>query len=50
VVKNDEENRIRELINKKTFPDKWDGDEIGGEVMIDTIYSDGTMWPLLFGN
>lgn len=48
IINESERLRIIELIDNKTFPDRWTGDEIGGEVAIDTIYSDGTIWPLLF--
>lgn len=45
-----EEYRIRQLIELKTFPNKWDGTEIGGEVAIDKIYNDGTIMINLFAN
>jgi DNA sulfur modification protein DndC len=43
-----EEARIRELIANKTFPEKWTGDEITGDVPIETIYSDGSIQKILF--
>ena len=50
IINEDEEVRIRQLIALKTFPDKWTGDEIGGEVPIDKIYNDGTVWKELFNS
>lgn len=38
----EEEARIRELIDLKTFPNKWTGDEPGGEMSIEQYYSDGS--------
>ena len=48
IINAEEESRIRELIANKTFPNKWDGDEIGGEVIVNKIYNDGTILPVLF--
>ena len=48
IINDKEAQRIRELIALKTFPDRWTGNEIGGEEMIDTIYNDGTVWQTLF--
>ena len=48
IINDEEARRIRELIALKTFPDRWTGNEIGGEEMIDTIYNDGTVWQTLF--
>ncbi len=46
---NDEElNRIRELIDEKTWPDKWDGTEHRGDEWLPEILSDGSIQPLLF--
>lgn len=50
IINSEEEARIRELIANKQFPDKWTGNEIGGEVIVDKIYNDGTVWQTLFGN
>lgn len=43
-----EEARIREMIEAKTFPNKWDGSETGGEVLTPHYYSDGSVQNLLF--
>jgi DNA sulfur modification protein DndC len=50
IINPDEEIRILDLIRNKTFPNKWDGSEIGGEVPVDKIYSNGTMMETLFKN
>ena len=50
LINSEEEERIRELIDLRTFPNKWDGTEIGGEVAIDKIYNDGTIMTNLFAN
>ena len=42
--------RIRELIALKTYPDKWDGTEPIGDVMLAKVYSDGSVQNLLFDN
>ncbi|MEO1145810.1 MAG: phosphoadenosine phosphosulfate reductase family protein [Cyanobacteria bacterium J06638_22] len=43
-----EEARIRELIDLRTFPDKWTGDEIAGDRLTDHWFSDGSVQPVLF--
>jgi len=43
-----EESRIRELIRNEVFPQKWDGKEPTGDIMLDKRYSDGSVAPLLF--
>jgi DNA sulfur modification protein DndC len=43
----EEQSRIKELIALKTFPNKWDGDEPDGLVMLDKIFRDGKVQPLL---
>lgn len=48
LINTEEENRIRELIELKTFPQRWDGTEITGDIMLDKKYSDGSVMPLLF--
>lgn len=49
IINSEEEARILELIRLNTFPERWTGNEIGGEVPIDKLYNDGTVWPRLFG-
>lgn len=47
-ILNDEEiSRIRELIVAGTWPQKWSGDEPLGDEMIDSIFADGSVQPLL---
>lgn len=43
-----EEARIRELIEARTFPDKWAGDEPRADAWLDAEYADGTAQPILF--
>lgn len=40
--------RIRELIEAKTFPDKWTGEELPGDYVTNKLFSDGTVLPWLF--
>ena len=48
---NDEElDRIRVLIDEKTWPEKWDGTEHRGDEWLPEILSDGSVQPLLFGS
>ncbi len=47
LINPEEEARIRELIAAGTWPDKWDGSQPGGEVMLDQEFADGTSQPLL---
>jgi DNA sulfur modification protein DndC len=48
---NDEElDRIRVLIDEKTWPEKWDGTEHRGDEWLPEILPDGSIQPLLFGN
>ena len=48
ILNEEEIARIEYLISLKTFPERWTGYEIGGELLIDTIYNDGTVWQTLF--
>ncbi len=43
----EEEARIRFLIAENTWPRGWDGTEAEGDALIDRIFRDGTMQPLL---
>lgn len=47
ILNAEEEARIRELIDLNTWPDGWDGTEITGDILIDKIYRDGSIQPLL---
>ncbi|MCM1981996.1 phosphoadenosine phosphosulfate reductase domain-containing protein [Lyngbya confervoides] len=40
--------RIKELIEMNTWPQKWDGTEERGDVLLPDILSDGSVQPLLF--
>ncbi len=42
--------RIEELIAANTWPQKWDGSEHRGDVMLPDIFPDGSIQPLLFGS
>ena len=41
--------RVRELIAAKTWPEKWDGSEPTADVLLDSVFADGTCQPLLGG-
>lgn len=43
-----EESRIRELIGLNTWPDRWTGEEVKGDVILDKRFSDGTILKDLF--
>lgn len=43
-----EEARIRELIAEETWPNGWDGDEPSADTVMETIYQNGAVQPLLF--
>ncbi len=47
LINAEEEARIRELIAANTWPDKWDGTEPAGDALLDKIYRDGAVQPLL---
>jgi DNA sulfur modification protein DndC len=44
----EEEARIRELIALETWPDGWDGDEPTADTVMETVYQNGAVQPLLF--
>ena len=48
LINKEEETRIRELIEQRTFPQRWTGDEPTGDIMLDKKYSDGSTMQLLF--
>jgi DNA sulfur modification protein DndC len=48
ILNSEEENRIRELIENKTWPSGWDGNEIKGDVIVDKKYCDGSILKNLF--
>jgi DNA sulfur modification protein DndC len=49
LINADEEARIRELIALETWPDGWEGDEPTADTVMETVYQNGAVQPLLFG-
>lgn len=49
LINAEEEARIRELIAAGTWPNGWSGDEPRGDTVMETIFQDGSVQPLLFG-
>jgi DNA sulfur modification protein DndC len=47
ILNAEEEARIRELIAAGQWPDGWDGDEAIGDELLDKVFADGSMQPLL---
>jgi DNA sulfur modification protein DndC len=43
----EEEDRVRELIAAGQWPDGWDGDEAHGDELLDKVFADGSVQPLL---
>ncbi len=48
LINNDEVYRIRELIEAKTWPNGWSGEEMRGDEATDKIFRDGTIQPWMF--
>ncbi len=48
LINPEEEALIRQLIADRTFPQKWDGDEPSAAAWLDSVYSDGSVQPILF--
>lgn len=48
ILNAEEEARIRDLIAARTWPEKWEGDEPGADELIDSVFADGSVQPLLF--
>lgn len=48
LINAEEEARIRELIAAETWPEGWDGDEPTGDTVMETVYQNGAVQPLLF--
>lgn len=48
LINPEEEARIRELIALETWPNGWDGDEPLATTVMETVYQDGSIQPLLF--
>lgn len=47
ILNPEEEARIRELIDLKTWPQGWDGDEPTADTPLDAVFPDGSVQPLL---
>ncbi|MDX2244927.1 MAG: phosphoadenosine phosphosulfate reductase family protein [Leptolyngbyaceae cyanobacterium bins.302] len=50
LINNEELARIKELIDANTYPEKWDGTEPTGDVMLPEIFPDGSVQHLLFSD
>lgn len=48
ILNAEEQARIRELINAETWPQGWEGDEPRGDELLETVYQNGAVQPLLF--
>lgn len=48
LINAEEEARIRELIALQTWPQGWDGDEPTADTVMETVYQNGAVQPLLF--
>ncbi len=48
LINPEEEARIRELIALGTWPDGWTGDEPAADTVMETVYQNGAVQPLLF--
>lgn len=49
LINAEEESRIRELIARGTWPDRWSGDEPTGDRLLPEVNRDGSAQPWLFG-
>jgi DNA sulfur modification protein DndC len=48
LINEEEETFIISAWESGLHPDRWNGDEITGDILLDKIYSDGTIQPILF--
>lgn len=48
ILNHEEEARIRELIAANTWPNGWEGDEPTADTLMDTIFRDGSVQPMLW--
>lgn len=48
ILNAEEEARIRELVAAETWPDGWEGDEPTADTVMETVYQNGAVQPLLF--
>lgn len=44
----EEISHIRKLISQRTYPEGWTGKEPTGDIMLDQMYADGSVQPILF--
>jgi DNA sulfur modification protein DndC len=50
VLLDDEERaRILELIEAETWPQKWSGDDLRGDALVDLVVGEGLIQPILSG-
>lgn len=49
LINQEEHTRILELIEANTWPDRWTGDEIRGDLLVNQVVADGVMQPILLG-
>lgn len=47
ILNAEEEARVRELLAAGTWPDGWDGDEAIGDELLEKVFADGSVQPLL---
>jgi DNA sulfur modification protein DndC len=47
ILNADEETRVRQLIAAGQWPDGWDGDEAIGDELLEKVFADGSVQPLL---
>lgn len=50
LINQEEHARILELIEANTWPERWTGEEIRGDILIPQVVADGVMQPILLGN
>jgi DNA sulfur modification protein DndC len=48
LINNEELNRIETLIQRNTWPERWDGTEPRGDELLDKVSADGSVQPLFF--
>lgn len=48
LIDSDEEARILELIEAGTWPEKWSGDDLRGDALVDVVVADGVIQPVMF--
>nr|HET6902327.1 phosphoadenosine phosphosulfate reductase family protein [Ktedonobacteraceae bacterium] len=49
LINEEEHARILTLIEANTWPEKWTGEEVRGDVLLDQVLADGVLQPLLVG-